>query len=127
MQSLVSVLEQLAPVDDPEITAGYQRYAAALETILSPEQLETYATMIEKTSTVRIFEDLSPEELAELTPDESAVATNIIADQTATMENRRVASLLSQRGQTDVVPDFTPANANADAPEFVPENNEKEV
>ena len=127
MQSLISVLTKLTPVDDPEMAAGYQRYAAALEPVLSPEQIDTYAAMIEQTGTIRIFEDLSPEELAKLTPDETAVATNIIADQTATMENRRIAALLSQRGQAEVVPDFTPSNANADAPEFVPSDREQEV
>ena len=108
MQSLISVLEQLAPGQDTELAEGYQRYMAALEPILTPEQIETYAAMIEHSGVIRIFEDLTPEELAELSVDESAVATNIIADQTATMENRRIASLLIQRGETDVVPDFGP-------------------
>ena len=108
MQSLISVLEQLAPDEDSELAQGFQRYMAALEPILTPEQIDTYAAMIERTGVIRIFEDLTPEELAELSSDESAVATNIIADQTATMENRRIASLLIQRGQTEVVPDFAP-------------------
>ena len=79
---------------------------AALEPILTPEQVEAYAGMIERTGVIRIFEDLTPEELAELSPDESAVATNIIADQTATMENRRIASLLIQHRQIEAVPDL---------------------
>ena len=112
MQSLVEALTQIAPVDDPEVIAGYQRYADALEPILTPEQMATYADMIQRTGTVRVFEDLAPEELAELTIDETAVATNIIADETATMENRRVAALLSQRGQMQVVPDFARPTAN---------------
>jgi len=108
MQSLISVLEQLAPSNDPELAQGFQRYMAALEPVLTPEQIETYATLIRRTGVIRIFEDMSPDELAELSPEESAVAANIIADQAATMENRRVASLLIQRGQEDAVPDFGP-------------------
>lgn len=108
MQSLISVLEQLASGNDPELAQGFQRYMAALEPLLTPEQIETYAALIRRTGVIRIFEDLSPDELAELSPEESAVAANIIADQTATMENRRVASLLIQRGQEDAVPDFAP-------------------
>jgi hypothetical protein len=108
MQSLVTVLEQLAPSHDPELAQGYQRYLAALEPILTPEQIETYAALIQRTGVIRIFEDLSPDELAELSPEESTVAANIIADQTATMENRRVASLLIQRGEENAVPDFAP-------------------
>jgi hypothetical protein len=108
MQSLVTVLEQLAPSHDPELAQGYQRYMAALEPILTPEQIETYAALIQRTGVIRIFEDLSPDELAELSPEESTVAANIIADQTATMENRRVASLLIQRGEESTVPDFAP-------------------
>jgi len=110
MQSLISVLEQLAPSNDPELTLGYQRYLAALEPILTPEQVDTYAALIQRTGVIRIFEDLSPEELAELSPEESAVAANIIADQTATMENRRIAALLIQRGQESAVPDFAPSH-----------------
>ena len=108
MQSLISVLEQLAPEEDTELAQGFQRYMAALEPILTAEQLDTYASLIERTGVIRIFEDLAPEELAELSPEETAVATNIMADQTATMENRRIGSLLVQRGQTEVVPDFAP-------------------
>src|SRR5436190_21027786 len=108
MQSLISVLEQLAPSNDPELAQGYQRYLAALEPILTPEQVDTYAALIERTGVIRIFEDLSPDELAELSPEESAVAANIIADQTATMEHRRMASLVIQRGEERAVPDFAP-------------------
>jgi len=106
MQPIVAALTQIAPVDDPEVVAGYQRYAEMLGAILTPEQIATYADMIQRTGAVRVFEDLAPEELAALTIDETAVATNIIADEDATMENRRVAALLSQRGQMRAVPDF---------------------
>lgn len=112
MHPLVQALNQIAPVDDPEVIAGYERYATALEAILTPEQMATYADMIQRTGTVRVFEDLAPEEIAELTIEETAVATNIIADETATMENRRVAALLSQRGQVRAVPDFARPTAN---------------
>jgi len=94
----MSALLGLAPDHDPELDEGFQRYVAYLETILTPTQLDTYTTLIQRTGTVQIFEELTPDELAALTADELVIATTIMADETGTMENRRVAALLSQRG-----------------------------
>ena len=98
MHPLMSALLGLAPDHDPELDEGFQRYVAYLETILTPAQLDTYTTLIQRTGTVQIFEELTPNELAALTSDELVIATTIMADETGTMENRRVAALLSQRG-----------------------------
>src|SRR6266508_4894598 len=98
MHPLMSALLGLAPDHDPELDEGFQRYVAYLETILTPAQLDTYTTLIQRTGTVQIFEELTPDELAALTADELVIATTIMADETGTMENRRVAALLSQRG-----------------------------
>jgi hypothetical protein len=106
MMDLLAVLTDLAPAHDPELMEGYQRYVALLERILTPTQLDIYAALIQRTGTVRIFDELTSDELAALTPDEQVIVTAITADETATMENRRVAALLNQRGQQAVAPDL---------------------
>jgi len=104
----MDALSRLAPVHDPELVESYQRYVACLETILTPEQRATYAELIQRTGVVRVFDTLTPHELASLEPDEAAIATAIIADGTTTLENRRVASLLNQHGLHEVAPDLIP-------------------
>jgi len=96
----------LAPVRDPELLDSYHRYAACLEMILTPEQRAAYAKLIQRTGVVRVFDTLTPDELADLDADEAAIATAIIADGTTTLENRRVASLLNQHGLHEVAPDL---------------------
>ena len=108
MATLMNALSGLAPVRDPELVESYQRYVACLETILTPEQRATYAALIERSGVVRVFDTLTPEELADLEPDEAVIATAIIADGTTTLENRRVASLLNQQGLHEVAPDLGP-------------------
>jgi hypothetical protein len=104
MNPLMSVLTDLAPAHDTELIEGCQRYAGMLEELLTPEQLATYAELVQRTSAVLILEDLSPEQMAAFTPHELAVVTNIISDESAPMENRRVAALFSQREPTAAVP-----------------------
>jgi len=108
MATLMNALSGLAPVRDPELVESYQRYVACLETILTPEQRATYAELLERSGVVRVFDTLTPEELAALEPDEAVIATAIIADGTTTLENRRVASLLNQQGLHEVAPDLGP-------------------
>jgi hypothetical protein len=104
----MDALMGLAPVQDAEVVDSYRRYVACLEMILTPEQRATYAGLIQQTGMVRVFDTLTPEELASLEPDEAAIATAIIADSTTTLENRRVASLLNQQGLHEVAPDLGP-------------------
>jgi hypothetical protein len=106
MAALMDALMGLTPVQNPELVDSYQRYVAFLETILTPEQRATYAELIQRTGVVRVFDALTPDELADLDPDEAAIATAIIADGTTTLENRRVASLLNQQGLHDLAPDL---------------------
>lgn len=108
MMTLMDALSGLAPVHDPELVESYQRYVACLETILTAEQRAAYARLIEQTGVVRVFDTLTPDELAALEPDEASIATAIIADGTTTLENRRVASLLNQQGLHDIAPDLGP-------------------
>ena len=97
MHPLASALVALAPSHKTELIDGIQRYVALLETLLTPAQLDTYAALVQRTGTVQIFEDLPPDDLAAMATDEAALATAIMADETASMENRRVAVLLSQQ------------------------------
>jgi hypothetical protein len=108
MTTLMDALSGLAPVHDPELVESYQRYVACLETTLTPKQRATYAELIHRTGVVRVFDTLTPDELADLDADEAAIATAIIADGTTTLENRRVASLLNQQGLHEVAPDLGP-------------------
>jgi len=113
MATLMDALLGLAPVQDAELVDSYRRYVACLETILTPKQSTTYADLIQKTGVVRVFDTLSPDELANLEPDEAAIATAIIADGTTTLENRRVASLLNQQGLHELAPDLGPPVAHS--------------
>jgi hypothetical protein len=106
MGALYDALEGLTPVFDAEIVDGYRRYETLLESILTPAQLEAYAAYIRQTGVVRVFEEMTPDELANLPPGVPVVATAILADSNISMENRRVAALLHQRGEDKVAPDF---------------------
>jgi hypothetical protein len=106
MNPLYDAMLGLAPDQDAELIEGYQRYAALLTTVLTPQQIETYAEYIRRSGTIRVFEELTPEEFAELTVQENVIATTVIADEDASMENRRVAALLNQRGQHEAAPDL---------------------
>ena len=113
MSTLVHVLEGLTPMRDPELIEGYQRYASLVEAILTPSEQEAYAAFIQRSGTFRVLDLMAPNELEALTSEEAAVATTIMADATATMENRRVAALLNQRGQHTIAPDLVPPHEDA--------------
>ena len=110
MGLLYDTLVNLAPEHDPEMLNGYRRYESLLATSVTPEQMEAYATHIQQSGEIRILEDLTPAELASLPPDVIAVATTVLADTEISMENRRVVALLSQRGESDIIPDFDTRN-----------------
>jgi hypothetical protein len=112
MATLMDALIGLAPVHDAELLDSYRRYVACVEAILTPEQCATYADIIQHTGVVRVFDTLTPDELAGLDASEAAIATAIIADGTTTLENRRVASLLNQQGLHEVAPDLGPPVAH---------------
>lgn len=105
MGAIYDALLGLSPERDPELLDGYHRYDALLADALTPTQLRTYADSIRELGKLRIFEELTTEELAALSPEESAIATMILSNEMAAMENRRVAALLVQRGQPAVAPD----------------------
>ena len=105
MATLYDALVGLSPVQDPELLDGYRRYEALLAALLRPEQLEIYAAYVRQSGTIRIFEEMTPDELAALTAEENTIALAVMADENISMENRRVAALLNQRGQHDIAPD----------------------
>jgi hypothetical protein len=108
MGTLYDALVSLSPAHDAEILDGYRRYESLLATILTPEQMDLYADYIQHTDVIRIFEEMTPAELANLPPGIPAIAAAIMADTNISMENRRVVALLDQRGEHDVTPDFNP-------------------
>ena len=110
MGILANTLVHLASAHDGEMLDGYNRYEALLTTVLTLEQLEAYADYIQQSGEIRIFEEMAPAEIAALPPEVIAVATAVMADTNLTMENRRVVSLLHQRGEDEVVPDFDPTS-----------------
>ena len=106
MQSIYDALMSLAPNHDDELAEGYRRYEALLATILTPAQMNVYAEYLRQTGSVRILEELSHQELADLSPEERTFAEIIRANQEVSMENRRVVALLNQRGEHAVAPDL---------------------
>ena len=106
MGALYDALVALSPARDAELLEGYRAYETALEISLTPEQMSDYAQYVRRSRAVRVFEELTPDELSTLPADERALATVIMANENASMENRRVAALLNQRGQHDVAPDL---------------------
>lgn len=98
MNDLLPALASLSPEHDEELDDGYRRYTDLLSTFLAPEDLVAYAGMIRRLGGLPVFEDMTPEQIAELSPQEQALATQVVANEMASMENRRVVALLTQRG-----------------------------
>ncbi len=106
MGALYDALVSLSRVQDAEVLEGYRRYEWQLTEILTPEQMEIYADYIQQADVIRIFEEMTPAELAALPPGVPAIAAAIIADTNISMENRRVVALLDQYGEHEATPDF---------------------
>jgi hypothetical protein len=106
MGILADTLMSLAPERDPEMVEGHERYEAVLQEILTPTQMEEYAAYIRSQGEVRIFDEMTPGELANLPPEIAAIAGEVLASVDGTMENRRVVALLNQRGEHEVAPDL---------------------
>lgn len=108
MGALYEALVNLSPVHDAEVLDGYARYETLLTTVLTQEQIERYAGYIQQVDVIRIFEEMTAEEIATLPQGMPAVAAAILADTNISMENRRVVALLNQHGEHEATPDFNP-------------------
>jgi hypothetical protein len=106
MGTLASALQSLSLVQDGEVLDGYHRYEDLLLTVLSPEQIDIYADYIHQAGEVRIMEEMTPAEIADLPAGMPAIAAAILADPNISMENRRVVALLNYHGEHDITPDF---------------------
>ena len=104
MGVLYDSLAGLASSQDAELRDGYERYEVLLENILTTQQLQTYADYIRQTGKVRIFEEMSPQEMMALPPEIAGIAASVISDLNISMENRRVVALLDQRGELAAAP-----------------------
>jgi hypothetical protein len=98
MGAVYDALLEVSPDRDGELLEGYRVYESALEGILTPKQLATYAESIRHAKTVRVFDEMTSDRIAALPPEQIPIASAIMANENALMENRRVAALLHQRG-----------------------------
>ena len=99
MGAVYDALLAVSPDRDGELLSGYQAYESTLEGILTPKQLASYAEYIRQSKTVRVFDEMTSDQIAELPPEQIPIASAILADENTLMENRRVAALLHQRGK----------------------------
>jgi hypothetical protein len=99
MGAVYDALLEVSPDRDDELLGGYKVYESALEAVLTPEQLVTYAKYIRDSQTVTVFDEMTPDQIAALPPEQIPIATAILANENTLMENRWVASLLHQRGE----------------------------
>ena len=106
MGAVYDALLEVSPDRDAELLRGYRVYESALEGILTPEQLVTYAEYIRHSKTVHVFEEMTADQIAALPPEQIPIASAILANENSLMENRRVAALLHQRGQQDTAQDI---------------------
>jgi hypothetical protein len=105
MGTVYDALLEVSPYRDEELLRGYRVYESALEGILMPEQLATYAEYIRGSKTVRVFDEMTSDQIAALPPEQIPIASAILANENSLLENRRVAALLHQRGQQDTAQD----------------------
>jgi hypothetical protein len=98
MGAVYDALLEVSPYRDGELLEGYRVYEAALERILTPKQLATYAEDILHAKTVRVFDEMTSDQIAALPPEQIPIASAILENEYSLMENRRVAALLHQRG-----------------------------
>ena len=98
MGAVYDALLEVSPNRDGELLKGYGVYESALEGILTPKELATFAEYIRHSKTVRVFDEMTSDQIAALSPEQIPIASAILANENALMENRRVAALLHQRG-----------------------------
>ena len=105
MGAVYDALLEVSPYRDEELLEGYRVYESVLEGMLTPEQLATYAEFIRHSKAVRVFDEMTSDQIAALPPEQILIASAILENENSLMENRRVAALLHQRGQQDTAQD----------------------
>lgn len=105
MGAVFEALLEVSPYRDEELLEGYRVYESALEGILTPKQLATYAEYIRHSQTVRVFDEMTSDQIAALPPEQIPIVSAVLENEYSLMENRRVAALLHQRGQQDTAQD----------------------
>ena len=105
MGAVYDALLEISSNRDAELLEGFRLYEAALEGVLTPEQLASYAEDIRRSKRVRVFDEMTSDQIAALPSEQIPIATAILASENSLMENRRVAALLHQRGQQDTAQD----------------------
>ena len=105
MGAVYEALLEVSPYRDEELLEGYRVYESALEGILTPKQLATYAEYIRHSKTVRVFDEMTSDQIAALPPEQIPIASAILENEYSLMENRRVTALLQQRDQQDTSQD----------------------
>ena len=105
MGAVYDALLEVSPYRDEELLEGYRVYESVLEGMLTPQQLATYAEDIRHSKTVRVFDEMTSDQIAALPPEQILIASAILENENSLMENRRVAALLHQRGQQDTAQD----------------------
>ena len=105
MGAVYEALLEVSPYRDGELLEGYRLYESALEGILTPEQLATYAEYIRHSKAMRVLDEMTSDQIAALPPEQIPIASAILGNEYSLMENRRVAALLHQRGQQDTAQD----------------------
>ena len=105
MGAVYDALLEVSPDPDGELLEGYRVYESVLEGMLTPKQLATYAEYIRHSKTVGVFDEMTSDQIAALPPEQIPIASAILENEYALMENRRVAALLHQRGQQDTAQD----------------------
>lgn len=106
MNSVVYALLRLAPERDSELISSYHHYSEALSQALSPEQCQQYAEHLQRQGVLRMIDDLTPTDTADLTPDEHNILASIQANQATAQAYRQVTMLLRQRGHTGTSPEL---------------------
>ena len=105
MGAVYDALLEISSKRDAELLEGYRLYESALEGILTREQLASYAEDIRHSKRVRVFDEMTSDQIARLPAEQIVIASAILANENSLMENRRVAVLLQQHGEQDTAQD----------------------
>ena len=105
MGQLYNALTELVPEHDPELIEGFERLEEHLSRILDEDQMQAYATHVRNTGSLPVFGALTAEDREELPRELQAIASTVLQYNSIATEIRRVAALLRQRDEAELVYD----------------------